>query len=831
MGNEGLKIVIGADISEVTSELKVASSNVAQFGDTAAKAFDEVAASASALDRVSVAIDNMVSEALGGGQQVEQAFEEPLKSISQLESEIESLNSELSHATDFESLKRLNDQINKTKTQLNNLKVIGFQSTLDKINPSATNAAKGIDKVSKAADGGGAALLGINRVLQDLPFGFVSIQNNLTELPNAFKSLSNAAKESGQSITKVFLSSLLGAGGIGTGISLITSALTFASVGFGAWTRGFTSSSEAAKKASGSLSEYEKLVQGVTQEVGQSASRITTLVSALQSTSLNTAQRKKALDELKQQNQEFFGSLKEEKGVIEGLQAAYDGYLERIKAIATAKALESQLTKLFDKKLQLELSLDPKFKAATSGDVQKQIGDLQKQLNKLGGPLSSKEQTLEIQTGNEALKKRSDLMFRIAKLKTANVFDLAGTNDEIADIDRQIAGLVELQKSIGNFSVTGSTEKQKKDQDGLEKQLSLLEKIRDAAKEFQGKLFDLKDIESATDKLAALEQQVGDLKLKIALRDAKKAKLPASEIEKLTDAIKQDTQKRLNEAFEKEALLLEFNPKLKPSHVPRLDVSDLAAHSFTTKEQLKVVLDGENLKFEVKDIPVDVTDLQGRIAKATGLDKKIPAITLHEARILINGKKITAQIEGKEHIIDELNKQVAGIFEGGLNDALSGIGEAFGEALASSDFGSGLKKAAENILGVVGNVMQQLGKAVIAAAIKIKLLKETLEKWAIANPGLAIIAGIGLIAAGAALKNLKFDGPKFADGGIATGPVIGQVGERFRPEVILPLDRLPQLFKQIGGDVGGGMQLIPIINNEGLYLAMKRGERSAGRKF
>jgi hypothetical protein len=49
--------------------------------------------------------------------------------------------------------------------------------------------------------------------------------------------------------------------------------------------------------------------------------------------------------------------------------------------------------------------------------------------------------------------------------------------------------------------------------------------------------------------------------------------------------------------------------------------------------------------------------------------------------------------------------------------------------------------------------------------------------------------------------------------------------------VVLPLDRLPQLFRQFGGDTGGGTQLIPIINNEGLYLAMKRGERSAGRNF
>jgi len=96
---------------------------------------------------------------------------------------------------------------------------------------------------------------------------------------------------------------------------------------------------------------------------------------------------------------------------------------------------------------------------------------------------------------------------------------------------------------------------------------------------------------------------------------------------------------------------------------------------------------------------------------------------------------------------------------------------------------------------------------------------------------LAVIAGIGLVALGGALKNAKFEGPKFGDGGIASSPVIGQIGERFRPEVIMPLDRLPQLFKQFGGNSDGGTQLIPIINNEGLFLAMKRGERSAGRKF
>lgn len=802
MADVGLKIVIGADLSAVTDGMKVASNNVAQFGERAAKAFDEVAASAAGLDRVSALIDKMAAEALGAGQQLEGAFQEPIKSIAQLEAEIESLEKELSTATDFATLKRLNDELNKTKLQLNNLKVVG----LERINPAATGAANGINKVTSASKAGGAALTDINRVIQDSAFGFVGIQNNITELPGKFRALSAAAKESGQTVGKVLLSTLLGPAGIGTAISVITSALTFASVGFGAWTRGFTNSSKAAKDASSALDEYQKLVQSVSGEVGKSASRITTLVNALQGDTLNTAQRKKALDELKQQNQEFFGSLNEEKGLINGLQAAYDGYLERIKAIATAKAIEAQLTKLFDKKLELELNIDPKFNAAVSKETQKTIGDLSKQLNKLGGAVDIKENA-DLTKLNDNLRERLRLQTRIANLRSANIVDFSGTREEIRQLELQIEGLSNLQKFTGNFGITGSTDKQKKDQDFLSKQLSLLEKIRDAAKEFQGKLFELKDIDEATDKLANLEQQVGNLKLQIALRDAKKAGLPPKEIDALEAAIRADTEKRLNEAFEKESLLLEFSANLKFSQVNRVQ------------------------------IPGNIDSV---IAKSTGFDKKIPIITIPEVRLKFQREGVKFRVPAEilnalEEMNIKLKEQIKGIFEGGLTDVFSGLGEGLGEslseALTGDNLGDGLKKAAQNILGIVGSVMQQLGKALITAAIKIKLLKEAFEKWAIANPALAIVAGIGLVAAGAALKNIKFDGPKFATGGIVSSPLIGQIGEQYRPEVIMPLDRLPQLFKQFGGDSGGGLQMVPIINNEGLYLAMKRGERSAGRKY
>lgn len=803
----GFSVNIGADTAQLSTGLAEGKAAIKNF----ASSFDEVAAGAAAMQRVSDIVDKLVDDAIKAGQQLDGAFQAPLQSISQLEAQIESLEKELSTATDFATLKRLNDQIKVTQTQLNNLKVVGFESTLGKINPAATGAAKGMDKVAGSSKAAGAALLDINRVIQDSAFGFVGIQNNITQLPQSFRALSAAAKESGQSVSKVLLSTLMGPAGIGTAISVITSALTFASVGFGAWTRGFTSSSEATKKATATLDEYQKLLQSVGGEVGQSASRITTLVNAITSGSLNTAQRKKALDELKQQNQEFFGSLTEEKGLINGLEQAYENYLQKVKQIATAKAIEAQLTKLFDKKLELELNIDPKFNAAVSGEVQERIGRLRRDLDKLGGPVKIGAND-DISKLNDNLRKRLELQGRIAKLESSNIVDLTGSKQQIEQIDLQIKGLTELQKVTGNFSVTGSTDKTKKENDGLNKQLELLEKIRDEQKLRLNNLFDLKDIDEATNKLARLEQQIGNLKLQIALRDAQKAKLPAAEIEKLKQSIKANTEKALAELFDKEALLLEGSPKLKFNQPVKVEIPS-NVNFFET--------DQGHLNFNVNDV----------ISKAMGLDKKIAPITIHGARVLINGKKLTAEIEGKENINEELKKQIRGIFEGGLTDVFAGLGEGLGEAFASADFGEGFKKAAQGMLSIVGGVMQQLGKALIGAAIKIKLLKETFEKWAIANPGLAIVAGIGLVAAGAALKNIKFDGPKFAQGGIVTGPIIGQIGEMHRPEVILPLDRLPQMLRSIGGGSDMMPQLIPIINNEGLYLAVKRGERRAGRKF
>jgi hypothetical protein len=102
-------------------------------------------------------------------------------------------------------------------------------------------------------------------------------------------------------------------------------------------------------------------------------------------------------------------------------------------------------------------------------------------------------------------------------------------------------------------------------------------------------------------------------------------------------------------------------------------------------------------------------------------------------------------------------------------------------------------------------------------------------KKAISNlfkPGGEIIAaavGVALIASGALLKNLKFNVPKLADGGIATKATLGIFGEAGR-EAIIPLNKLPEMVGKLSTDnqqpiiINGNMR----INGTDLQLMLER---------
>ena len=85
-------------------------------------------------------------------------------------------------------------------------------------------AAKSIQNFSKQS---GRALSSLSLVLQDLPFGFIGIQNNLPNLLTAFGNLDT--KTNGLKATlKDLGKSLIGPAGAYLAFSAVTAAVTFA---------------------------------------------------------------------------------------------------------------------------------------------------------------------------------------------------------------------------------------------------------------------------------------------------------------------------------------------------------------------------------------------------------------------------------------------------------------------------------------------------------------------------------------------------------------------------------------------------------------------------
>ncbi len=200
--------------------------------------------------------------------------------------------------------------------------------------------------VVKGANQGAAALTDFNRIIQDSPFGIIGITNNITQLQESFSRLRATTGSTGGAM-KALLGQLTGAGGVGLAISLITTAVTFASMGFGAWTRGMQQNREEAKKTADAYGE-------VVKELSKELVQVQLVVTALKNENLSRSQRIEAIRQLQQISPAYFGTLNTEKATVEQITAAYDKFSQSIIRNISAKLKEKALLDVTEKILKLE---------------------------------------------------------------------------------------------------------------------------------------------------------------------------------------------------------------------------------------------------------------------------------------------------------------------------------------------------------------------------------------------------------------------------------------------------------------------------------------------
>jgi len=230
-----------------------------------------------------------------------------------------------------------------------------LKRTVDLLQSKAFDAP--LDNLETSAKKGRTALTNLNLVVQDLPFGFIGIQNNLPGLISSFGRLSEETKDSGGAF-KALVEQLKGPGGTFLAFTVVTSAVTFLTKEYGSLDNAMkallsgavdplVARTEALDKA---FKEYTKELRS-NQEITSvaavnNAGLIETVYQLSKSaTDLSSSEqeRGKYLDKLKEIDKTYFGQLTTGKSDIDAINEATKKYTESLIAQSTVKAYQSQL--------------------------------------------------------------------------------------------------------------------------------------------------------------------------------------------------------------------------------------------------------------------------------------------------------------------------------------------------------------------------------------------------------------------------------------------------------------------------------------------------------
>jgi hypothetical protein len=205
---------------------------------------------------------------------------------------------------------------------------------------------KAVTAIKPASNSAAFALNNLGRVAQDLPFGFIGISNNLNPLLESFQRL-KAESGSSSAALKALAGSLIGGGGVGLALSAVTAIITFATNGFGAWTRGMHASAEQAKKTADAMDT-------IIQNTGEEVSKIEVLINFIEKETTSRQQRIAAIKQLQTISPAYFAQLDAEKATVNDVSAAYAAFSQNITNSITARIREGQLKGIIEERIKLQ---------------------------------------------------------------------------------------------------------------------------------------------------------------------------------------------------------------------------------------------------------------------------------------------------------------------------------------------------------------------------------------------------------------------------------------------------------------------------------------------
>jgi hypothetical protein len=322
--------------------------------------------------------------------------------------------------------------------------------------------------ISKNANKARQTLTNLKLVAQDLPFGFIAIQNNL---PNLLESFGELNTKSGglKGALKDLGTQLVGPAGIFLAFSVVTAAVTYAVQKYGSLGNAVDALFgkldplyKVVNRTNEAISKFNKdfLTTGevVAQATGSTESQIIkmkALADVVTDTTKSENVRKFALKEMKGIDEARFGRYDVEKGKLAGLTESVNAYTQSIIANSVAQKLSDRASDaLIARNTQLNL-YENQYKALEDIEkkypgVSKRSEDYKKQVEqtaKLGGiPTPIKE---DVELYNQAISKLKEYkttLNEVNKTYLSTRKEARGATDEAIKFGSALVDLTDDKK-------------------------------------------------------------------------------------------------------------------------------------------------------------------------------------------------------------------------------------------------------------------------------------------------------------------------------------------------------------------------------------------------
>lgn len=656
----------------------------------------------------------------------------------------------------------------------------GAPTELRNIGTAAAQAGNGLKNIQPGANAANYALLNLNRVVQDSPYGIMGITNNINPLLESFQRLKKESGSTGGAL-KALAGSLIGGGGLGLAVAAISAALTFGSIGLDMWHRGSKKAKEATSELANSQKEFDDIIKQSNATAAQQIGALKQVSAVAGDVTISTKRRKDALKDLQDLYPSYLKNVSLDDATNGKLATTIQTRLiPAIIAAAKARAYQEQINKLTTDGIKLE------------ENQTKVVGEHIKNVNTLNEKRDYAKKFKGFSGGVGSTGGWEGVARDLSNAEGKAQLSSKAWDYNTAAIKRNEAQIVSLTnkmmvatKMSGNIGIDGRdiASGNKKVKDALSDSNTEAKKLIEYQKEL-GK--DLGYLENQLDKGLITPLEFAKQKLDLLTKAGKDFQ---TQFNQPADGA---LIKGIDEQARKlQATLLRFELK-------ELGPSAIAPTTKTIKQKVDVVPKIDPLAY-FKRIESEQNKL-----KALGVERVFKDGIMLPVALVVDEQSLIASRQMAETQIAAFRDTI----KNAAVDGLAGIGEGLGDALSGVE---GLGGIFNRVGTVLGGAMKAFGKEMIQSGVTMIIAKKAM-KALLSNPYTAIAAGIALVAVGTALSNKlnkKSNQPVggFADGGVAYGPMLAWVGEsprtsRSNPEMFARFDQFKAL---VGAEIKGAL--------------------------